>query len=143
MPTPRSAHDAGSIEKPAYPRLWASKATKHAAAAAVPTDAVTPVNRTIRARTMSATYTTRPIAPCSAPTVIGSACETTVLAHLISLQNALPNDPEPQPQTGRFRASVIPPCTRLTRPLENLLRLCDEPDWVCAAPPAAKKMATQ
>ena len=58
-------------------------------------------------------------------------------------ENAAPNEPEPQPQTGRSRASVIPPPTRSTLPLVAVLRLSAELKSVRPVPLTSRKTTPQ
>src|SRR3954453_20111138 len=83
------------------------------------------------------------IPPCSAATVTGSVWETVVFARSMWREKAAPNDPEPQPQTGRSPARVIPPLTRSTLPLVVVLLDSAEPTSVLPVPLASRKIAPQ
>ncbi len=73
----------------------------------------------------------------------GSVWETVVFARSMWRENAAPNEPEPQPQTGRSPASVIPPLTRSTLPLVVVLLDSAEPTSVWPVPLTSRKIAPQ
>ena len=75
---PSNVHVIGSSKKSAYTNVCSTSAAKHAASAIRGGDRPAPWNSTANAAISSATYTAKPIMPCSAATVIGIVCEAEV-----------------------------------------------------------------